>query len=126
MAANDNYGWGFGLWLLAFVLCGSLVVHAFIRVVQWPFAMPPERAEAKWPGQIDQSWRAVVSDHGRPKEWPLGTVADNPAWFAAWAVALLACGTGVSICFGQLKRYTDPAEPCAAPHPGRDTGSAGS
>ena len=110
MAANDNYGWGFGLWLLAFVLCGSLLVHAFIRVVQWPFAMSPDRAEAKWPGQIDPSWRAVSPNHGRPQEWPHGTVAGSPSAFAAWLSGLVASAAGVWFCYIRLKWYTEPPE----------------
>jgi hypothetical protein len=103
VAAKDPYGWEFGLWVLGLVLCIHVVLHAFVRVVQWPCAMPPDRAEAQWPGEIDPSWRAVVGDHGRPREWPLGTVADNPAGFAAWATALAAGGLGLRCCFRRLK-----------------------
>jgi hypothetical protein len=64
LAAKDRKGWEFGLWLLGLLLCMWVVVHGFIRVVQWP-------------GQIDPSWRAVVANHGRPQEWPLGTGRRN-------------------------------------------------
>jgi hypothetical protein len=120
VAAKDPYGWAFGLWLLGLVLCIALVCAAFARVAPWPTALPPDRAEARWPGQIDPSWRAVVAaPHGPPQEWPLGTLADNPAGFAAWVTVLVAGVVGVRLCFRQLRRITEPAKPSAAPHPAR-------
>jgi hypothetical protein len=105
VTAKDRYGWEFGLWLLGFFLCFGGAVAAFGRVAPWPSAIPTAQAVARWPGQIDPSWPAVVSSHGRPKEWPLGTVADNPAAFAAWVAALVASVAGVWFCFRRLKRH---------------------
>ena len=107
MAEKTRYWLAFWLWLLGIVLCYAGAVAAFGRVAPWPVAMSPDRAEVQWPGQIDPSWRAVVSDHGRPREWPYGTVADSPAGFAAWVAALLACAGGVWFCHTRLKRLTD-------------------
>jgi hypothetical protein len=105
-----RHWWGFGLWMLAFLLCMLGVLVAFVRVAPWPTAMSTAEAEVKWPGQIDPSWRAVSPNHGRPQEWPHGTVADNPGAFAAWVAGLVAGVAGVWFCYGRLRWYTEPPE----------------
>jgi hypothetical protein len=69
--------------MLAFWLCIGGTLVTFVRVAPWTAAVSPAEAEAEWPGKIDPSWRAVSPNHGRPQEWPHGTVADNPGAFAA-------------------------------------------
>lgn len=101
VTAQDR--WALGFWLLGVFFCFAIFVAAFGRVA--PSAMPLDHAEARWPGQIDPSWQAVVPNHGRPQEWPYGTVADNPVGFATWVAALMAGGAGVWFCFKRLERF---------------------
>jgi hypothetical protein len=108
--ATQRHWWGFALWMLAFWFCivGALV--AFEKVAPWTSAISTAEAEAQWPGRIDPSWRAVSPNHGRPQEWPYGTVADNRGAFLAWLSCLVSSAGGVWFCYVRLKWYIEPPE----------------
>ena len=91
-------------WVLACVICWAVGVYVFGNWAPWPSAMSREQAEAQWPGSINPSWRAVVNDHGRPKEWAAGTMADNPVEFGLWTAALAAAVAGFFFCGRQAQR----------------------
>jgi hypothetical protein len=53
----------------------------FIVWTNWYSALTPQEAISQSPdlvSQIDPKWRAVVIEHGHVREWPLGTVTQNP------------------------------------------------
>src|SRR5262249_39644669 len=58
----------------------------FAIVAPWTFnVMSTADAATRCPGVIDPSWPAVVCSHGRPSNWELGLIADNPVrYLAAW------------------------------------------
>jgi hypothetical protein len=70
---------------------------AFAVVAPWTFdVMSVTDAATRCPGAIDPSWPAVVCSHGRPSNWELGLIADNPVrYVAAWAQMI----TGLALFF---------------------------
>jgi hypothetical protein len=78
----------------------------FATVAPWTFhVMSVSEAALRCPGIIDVSWPAVVCGHGRPAEWKLGLISDNPL---RYSLSLLQMLLGVSaFLFGakQMKRF---------------------
>jgi hypothetical protein len=86
-----------GRWFVIGLACFLLLAcPAFMIWATWTTAITVADATERYPGQVDPNWRAVADYHGRPREWDLGTVAENPIGFAACSVAL-GLGVGGSI-----------------------------
>ena len=88
--------------LIWFGTAACLVVAfiGFAIVAPWTFSvMSVTDAAVRCPGAIDPSWAAVECNHGRPSEWKLGLIRDNPLYYAAalllMIVGLTAFGYGV-------------------------------
>jgi len=80
--------------------CLVFAFFGFATVAPWTFSvMSVVDAAVRCPGAIDPSWPAVVCNHGRPSEWTLGLIGDNPlrygAALAQMIVGLIAWGYGV-------------------------------
>jgi len=79
-------------WFVLCVVCLMLVAFpAFVLWAPWTSVITVAEATARYPGQIDPNWRAVSVNHGRPSEWRLGTIAQNPLGFVTCS-AVLAVG----------------------------------
>ena len=69
---------------LATAACLVFGFFGFAIVAPWTFhVMPAADAATRCPGVIDPSWPAVVCSHGRPSNWELGLIADNPVRYLA-------------------------------------------
>jgi hypothetical protein len=70
------------LWLWGvLILCYAITLPKFIVWTNWYSALTPQEAISQSPdlvSQIDPKWKAVVIEHGHVREWPLGTVTQNP------------------------------------------------
>jgi len=80
--------------------CLVFAFFGFAVVAPWTFSvMSVADAAVRCPGTIDPSWPAVVCNHGRPSEWKLGLIGDNPLRYVAallqMIVGLIAFGYGV-------------------------------
>jgi hypothetical protein len=75
-------------WFVIGVAFYFVAVVAFFAWAPWTTAITVEQASEQYPGQVDPNWRAVTVNHGRPSEWSLGTVAENPAGFAGCSAVL--------------------------------------
>jgi hypothetical protein len=75
-------------WFVIGVTCFLVAALAFFAWAPWTTAITVEQASEQYPGQVDPNWRAVTVNHGHPREWPWGTVGDNPAGFAACSAVL--------------------------------------
>ena len=81
-------------WFIAGMACFLLLAcPAFMVFAPWTTVVTVTEANEKYPGRVDPNWRAAALYHGGPHEWPLGTIGENPAGFAACA-AVLAFGVG--------------------------------
>ena len=81
-------------WAITCMACFLLLVcPAFMVFAPWTNVVTVTEASALYPGQVDPNWRAAALYHGRPHEWPLGTIAENPVGFAV-CTAVLALGVG--------------------------------
>jgi hypothetical protein len=65
-----------------------IVFPAFMVFAGWTSAITVAEANERYPGQVDPNWRGVADYHGRPHEWRLGTIAENPVGFMACSVVL--------------------------------------
>ena len=83
------------LWFVIAMGCFVLITcPSFMMFMGWISAIPLAEANERFPEQIDPSWDGVAVYHGRPHEWGLGTIAENPVCFIACSVVLglaLAC-----------------------------------
>jgi hypothetical protein len=83
------------LWFVIAMGCFVLITcPSFMLFMGWTSAIPLAEANERFPGQIDTDWDGVAVYHGRPHEWGLGTIAENPVGFIACSVVLglaLAC-----------------------------------
>ena len=90
----------------ASVACLVFGFFGFAVVAPWSFdVMSATDAARRCPGVIDPAWPAVVCSHGRPYEWELGLIADNPVRYAA---ALVQTVVGFGLFFAGaavMKRY---------------------
>jgi len=109
-------------WFVIGVAFFFVAALAFFAWAPWTTAITVEQASEQYPGQIDPNWRAVTVNHGHPSEWSLGTVADNPAGFAACSavLALGVAGFVYSMYRGayrarRIKRLTGTEESQATP-----------
>src|SRR5262245_60593607 len=87
----------FGIALACFLL---IVFPAFMLFATWTFAITIAEANERYPGQVDPNWRGVADLHGRPHEWGLGTIAENPVGFATCSVVL-----GLALAFSMYCAY---------------------
>ena len=65
--------------------CGCLLFgfFGFATIAPWTFhVMPASEAALRCPGAVDASWPAVLCNHGRPVEWELGLIRDNPLHYS--------------------------------------------
>jgi hypothetical protein len=96
---------GVVVWL-ATCACLLFGFFGFATVAPWTFdVMSVSEAALRCPGAIDASWPAVVCSHGRPYEWELGLISDNPL---RYSLSLFQMLVGVSaFLFGakQMKRF---------------------
>jgi hypothetical protein len=84
-------------WFLTGMVCFLLLAcPAFMVWAPWTTAVTVTEASEQYPGQVDPNWWAAAVYHGRPHEWSLGTVGENPAGFAV-CTAVLALGVGGSV-----------------------------
>jgi len=78
-----------GLWFAIALACFLLITcPSFMLFTAWTSAITLAEANQRYPGQVDPNWRGVADYHGRPNEWGLGTIAENPVGFAACSVVL--------------------------------------
>ena len=114
--------------LFVIALASFLLVTcpAFMVFTAWTSAITLAEANERYPGQVDPNWRGVADYHGRPHEWRLGTMAENPVGFIVCSVVL-----GVSLAGSMFSMYCSHrlgllrerrAEPGAAADGGRDPG----
>ena len=77
------------LWFVIAMGCFVLITcPSFMLFMGWTSAITLVEANERYPGQVDPNWRGVADYHGRPNEWGLGTIAENPVGFAACSVVL--------------------------------------
>ena len=78
---------------LATAACLVFGFLGFAVVAPWTFhVMSVADAATRCPGVIDPSWPAVVCSHGRPSNWELGLIADNPVrYLVAWVQIVVGC-----------------------------------
>ena len=82
------------IWFVLAMVCFLLITcPAFMVLAPWTSAITLAEANERYPGQVDPKWRGVADYHGRPNEWNLGTISENPGGFAACSV-ILALGVG--------------------------------
>jgi hypothetical protein len=82
---------------LASAACLVFGFFGFAVVAPWTFdVMSAADAARRCPGVIDPTWPAVVCSHGRPYEWELGLISDNPV---RYFTALLQMIVGLSLFF---------------------------
>jgi len=78
----------------------------FATFAPWTFhVMSASEAALRCPGAIDASWPAVLCDHGRPVEWELGLIGNNPL---RYSLSLLQMVIGIGAFFfgtKQMKRF---------------------
>ena len=91
---------------LATAACLLFGFFGFATIAPWTFhVMSASEAALRCPGAIDDSWPAVLCNHGRPVEWELGLISDNPL---RYGLSLLQMIIGLSaFMFGvrQMKRF---------------------
>lgn len=70
-------------WLSAIqVVMALLLFPTFFCWAVWESAETREEALYRYPGtEIPVDWRAMWMNHGTAREWPLGTVSQNPVGF---------------------------------------------
>src|SRR5580704_8374578 len=76
------------LFVVALVSFLFVTLPAFMVFTGWTHAISLAEANARYPGQVDPKWRGVADYHGRPHEWRLGTIAENPVGFVVCSVVL--------------------------------------
>src|ERR1700676_1695068 len=76
------------LFVVALVSFLFVTLPAFMVFTGWTSAISLAEANERYPGQVDPKWRGVADYHGRPHEWRLGTVAENPVGFVTCSVVL--------------------------------------
>jgi hypothetical protein len=91
---------------LATCACLLFGFFGFATIAPWTFhVMSAPEAALRCPGAIDVSWPAVLCNHGRPVEWELGLIRDNPLRYSLsllqMILGLAAFGYGVS----RIKRF---------------------
>jgi hypothetical protein len=78
----------------------------FATIAPWTFhVMSVSEAALRCPGAIEASWPAVLCDHGRPVNWELGLIRDNPL---RYGLSLLQMIVGLSAFFfgaSYMKRF---------------------
>jgi hypothetical protein len=91
---------------LATAACLVFGFFGFAIVAPWTFhVMSVADAATRCPGVIDPSWPAVVCSHGRPYNWELGLIADNPVrYIAAW-IQMIVGGALFSVGLAVSKRF---------------------
>jgi len=78
----------------------------FATVAPWTFdVMSVSEAALRCPGAIDISWAAVVCSHGRPLEWELGLISDNPFHYSLSLLQMLLGVGGFLVGAKQMKRF---------------------
>jgi len=86
--------------------CLLFAFFGFAIVAPWTFSvMPVADAAVRCPGAIDPSWPAVVCNHGRPSEWQLGLIRDNPLRYAAALLQMIAGLSGFGYGVRRMKRF---------------------
>jgi hypothetical protein len=91
---------------LATCACLLFGFFGFATVAPWTFhVMSASDAALRCPGAIDASWPAVLCNHGRPVQWELGLISDNPVRYSfsllQMIIGVSAFGFGVS----RMKRF---------------------
>lgn len=93
-------------WFVAGMACFLLLAcPAFMVVAPWTSAVTVTEANEQYPGQVDPNWRAAALYHGRPHEWPLGTIGQNPVGFAACTAVLVLSAGGCVYCCYRSSRF---------------------
>lgn len=109
------------LWFVIAMGCFLLIVFpAFMLFAAWTSAITIAEANERYPGQVDTNWRGVADYHGRPHEWGLGTIAENPVGFASCSVVLgIAFAVSMYCAYRSNRLRERRAEPkgCAAEKP---------
>jgi hypothetical protein len=85
----------------------TTTIGSFIMVAPWSAALTPDAYERKHGVKVDHSVPAYVNDHGTPRPFPRGTVADHPWQFSAWLVALVASLLGTAYIAKRDKRVRE-------------------
>jgi hypothetical protein len=88
-------------WFIAALACFLLLVFpAFGLWMAWTTVVTVTEANERYPGQVDPNWWGAALYHGRPNEWHLGTIGENPLGFAACTTVLvLGVGGCVYFCY---------------------------
>ncbi len=75
---------------VAQLLCGIAMYPLFCCWIEWLGAMTRETALDHFPGQSLSNCLAFIDDHGRLREWRLGTITQNPVSIGGCTTALVA------------------------------------
>ena len=75
-----------------------LLCPSFMIFTPWTTAITLAEANQRYPGQVDPNWRGVSDYHGRPHEWNLGTIKENPLGFATCCGILAISAGGFAYC----------------------------
>jgi hypothetical protein len=67
----------------------GIAVISFVYWAPWTASLTVEEALLRYPGQVDQSWRAVQVEHGQVREWRLGTLRQNPRAYGLCTASLM-------------------------------------
>lgn len=91
---------------LATTACLLFAFFGFATVAPWTFhVMSASEAQLRCPGAIDVSWPAVLCDHGRPVEWELGLIRDNPLRYGLSLLQMLTGFSAFVLGVKQMKRF---------------------
>jgi len=78
----------------------------FATVAPWTFdVMSVSEAAQRCPGAIDVSWPAVFCNRGRPLEWELGLISDNPLRYSLSLLQMIIGWSAFMFGVRQMKRF---------------------
>jgi hypothetical protein len=78
----------------------------FATVAPWTFnVMSVSEAAQRCPGAIDDSWPAVLCNHGRPVKWELGLISDNRLRYSLSLLQMIIGWSAFMFGVSQMKRF---------------------
>ena len=86
--------------------CLLFAFFGFATIAPWTFhVMSVSEALQRCPGAIDVSWPAVLCDRGRPVQWELGLIRDNPPRYSLSLLQMIIGLCAFTFCLRQMKRF---------------------